>query len=86
MNNSRATQPLQNPLVTKLTNAKNHIQLSAWLPPQTGVIPRIRIGQEVDKYIMGYTPNSRFTDSCYCRCPAVAYNACCTGIHPALPG
>lgn len=45
MNNSRTTQPLQNPLEANLTNAENHVQLSAWLPPQTGVMPRIRIGQ-----------------------------------------
>ncbi len=46
MNNSRTTQPLQNPLEANLTNAENHVQLSAWLPPQTGVIPCIRIGKK----------------------------------------
>jgi DMSO/TMAO reductase YedYZ molybdopterin-dependent catalytic subunit/thiosulfate reductase cytochrome b subunit len=33
------------PLATHLRDAEDRVQLNNWLPPQTGVIPRIRIGQ-----------------------------------------
>ena len=45
MNNSRTTALVQNPLETNLTNAEDHIQLSTWMPQQTGIIPRIRVGR-----------------------------------------
>ena len=33
------------PLATTLTVADDRVRLNHWLPPQTGVVPRIRIGQ-----------------------------------------
>jgi sulfoxide reductase catalytic subunit YedY len=33
------------PLEAALTGADNRLRLSHWLPPQNGIVPRIRIGQ-----------------------------------------
>ena len=41
------TQPrkVPDPLETSLSGADDRIRLSTWLPPQTGVAPRIRVGR-----------------------------------------
>ena len=40
------TVPLSHdPLAAKLTDADDRLRLSDWLPPQWGIVPRIRIGQ-----------------------------------------
>ena len=54
MNHSRQTQQLQNPLETNLSNAEDHIRLSTWLQPQTGIVPRIRIGQRWINILWAY--------------------------------
>ncbi len=36
---------LHDPLAASLTGADDRLRLSAWLPPQWGIVPRIRIGQ-----------------------------------------
>jgi sulfoxide reductase catalytic subunit YedY len=33
------------PLEAALTGADDRLRLSHWLPPQNGIVPRIRIGQ-----------------------------------------
>jgi sulfoxide reductase catalytic subunit YedY len=33
------------PLATKLSTADDRVRLNEWLPPQAGVVPRIRIGR-----------------------------------------
>ena len=38
------SQP-HDPLATRLSGADDRVRLSAWLPPQAGVVPKIRIGQ-----------------------------------------
>ncbi len=45
MNTIPAVPPAHDPIVASLTAADDRILLSHWLPPQTGVVPRIRIGQ-----------------------------------------
>ncbi len=45
MNNPHAVQTLQSSLETSLTKAEDHLQLDRWMPPQDGVVPRIRIGR-----------------------------------------
>jgi methionine sulfoxide reductase catalytic subunit len=32
-------------LATNLSSADDRVRLNAWLPPQAGVVPKIRIGQ-----------------------------------------
>ena len=44
---ARAKEPRQAPQphdATSLSAADDRIRLSAWLPPQEGVVPRIRLG------------------------------------------
>ena len=45
MKKTCAVQPQHDPLATKLSAADDRVRLSAWLPPQTGVVPKLRIGQ-----------------------------------------
>jgi len=42
---SHATPPPHDPLAQSLSAADDRIQLDAWLPPQQGVVPRIRVGR-----------------------------------------
>src|SRR6185437_5453848 len=42
---SHATPPPHDPLAQSLSAADDRIQLNAWLPPQQGVVPRIRVGR-----------------------------------------
>ena len=37
--------PIHDPLAAKLSGADDRILLSHWLPPQLGIVPRIRVGQ-----------------------------------------
>jgi methionine sulfoxide reductase catalytic subunit len=40
------TNPLKHdPIASSLTQADDRIRLSKWLPPQAGVMPKIRIGR-----------------------------------------
>ena len=39
------TEPVHDPLAEKLTHADDRVNASHWLPPQQGVVPRIRIGE-----------------------------------------
>ena len=45
MTEPRKILRLHDPLVTSLSAADDRIRLSTWLPPQTGVVPRFRIGR-----------------------------------------
>ncbi|MBI1793285.1 MAG: molybdopterin-dependent oxidoreductase [Chloroflexi bacterium] len=45
MNNYRQTQLLQKPLEKSLSIAENHVKLNSWMPPQNGIVPRIRVGR-----------------------------------------
>ena len=45
MKNSRKIQASPPPFVGALSNAEDHVRLNAWMPPQTGTIPHIRIGR-----------------------------------------
>lgn len=45
MNVIRGTPPMHDPIAASLTPADDRVLLNHWLPPQTGVVPRIRIGQ-----------------------------------------
>ena len=45
MTNSHATSPPHDPLAAGLTPADDRIRQSTWLPPQTGVVPRVRVGR-----------------------------------------
>ena len=36
---------LHDPLAMKLSNADDRVLLSSWLPPQAGVVPKVRFGQ-----------------------------------------
>lgn len=36
---------LHDPLAKKLSTADNRVLRSHWLPPQAGVVPKVRIGQ-----------------------------------------
>src|SRR4026207_568544 len=38
-------RPSHDPIEASLTPADDRVRLDHWLPPQTGVVPRIRIGQ-----------------------------------------
>ena len=39
------TEPAHDPLAEKLTHADDRVNASHWLPPQQGIVPRIRIGE-----------------------------------------
>jgi DMSO/TMAO reductase YedYZ molybdopterin-dependent catalytic subunit/thiosulfate reductase cytochrome b subunit len=41
----REPQPPHDPLAMKLSSADDRVLLSSWLPPQAGVIPKIRFGR-----------------------------------------
>lgn len=45
MTNSDDRPPQHDPLALRLTGADDRVRLNAWLPPQWGIVPRIRIGQ-----------------------------------------
>jgi methionine sulfoxide reductase catalytic subunit len=45
MSNPRQTQPQQKTFETSLSSAEDHVHLSTWMPQQSGIVPRIRIGQ-----------------------------------------
>jgi DMSO/TMAO reductase YedYZ molybdopterin-dependent catalytic subunit/thiosulfate reductase cytochrome b subunit len=45
MTSLSGSQPPHDPVKASLTPADDHVRLDHWLPPQTGVVPRIRIGQ-----------------------------------------
>ena len=45
MTNFRKISRPHDPLATSLTNADDRVRLSHWLPPQAGVVPKVRIGQ-----------------------------------------
>ncbi|MEO6030290.1 MAG: oxidoreductase, partial [Burkholderiaceae bacterium] len=36
--------PTFDPLAQRLSTADDRVRLSAWLPPQAGVVPRVRLG------------------------------------------
>ena len=44
MNESPAPSASE-PLEAALTSADDRLRLNHWLPPQNGIVPRIRIGQ-----------------------------------------
>ena len=44
MKEARKVPRQQDPLATSLSAADDRIRLSTWLPPQDGVVPRIRLG------------------------------------------
>ena len=41
------------PLAMQLSAADDRVRLSKWLPPQTGVVPRIRIAHRCGQRVMG---------------------------------
>jgi sulfoxide reductase catalytic subunit YedY len=45
MNETRKVRLPHDPLAASLTGADDRLRLSDWLPPQWGIVPRIRIGQ-----------------------------------------
>jgi len=45
MNTMRDIPPAHDPIEASLTQADDRILLSTWLPPQTGVTPKVRIGR-----------------------------------------
>ncbi|MGA9867220.1 MAG: molybdopterin-dependent oxidoreductase [Acetobacteraceae bacterium] len=45
MNTMRDIPPAHDPIEASLTQADDRIRLSTWLPPQTGVTPKVRIGR-----------------------------------------
>ena len=45
MNTSNQTQQLENRLETSLSDARDHVHLGTWMPPETGVVPRLRLGR-----------------------------------------
>lgn len=45
MTNFRDMSRPNDPMTPSLSNADDRVRLNHWLPPQTGVIPKIRIGQ-----------------------------------------
>jgi DMSO/TMAO reductase YedYZ molybdopterin-dependent catalytic subunit/thiosulfate reductase cytochrome b subunit len=45
MNNPLATKPAQASIDLNLSDAEDHMRLSTWTPPQTGITPRVRIGR-----------------------------------------
>ena len=45
MNKPLTNPPLQTPMEPNLSEAEDHIRPSTWMPPQTGITPRVRIGR-----------------------------------------
>ncbi len=45
MHSNSDTRPTHDPIQASLTPADDRVLLSHWLPPQSGVVPRIRFGQ-----------------------------------------
>ena len=45
MTDSVRIEPPHDPIASTLSAADDRIVLSEWLPPQEGIIPRIRIGR-----------------------------------------
>ena len=45
MTESRKISQPHDPRETSLSGADDRLRLSAWLPPQQGIVPRIRIGR-----------------------------------------
>ncbi|MDQ2803426.1 MAG: oxidoreductase, partial [Pseudomonadota bacterium] len=41
----KITQPPHDPIEADLSRADDRMVLSDWLPPQEGIVPRIRIGR-----------------------------------------
>ena len=44
MNTVRRVPPVHDPLAASLTEADDRVLLSHWMPPQAGIVPRIRFG------------------------------------------
>ncbi|HUI90017.1 MAG TPA: molybdopterin-dependent oxidoreductase [Anaerolineales bacterium] len=45
MSSSHTIQALQSPLEANISKAEDSIQPEKWMPPQTGIVPSIRVGQ-----------------------------------------
>jgi hypothetical protein len=45
MSDNPAKPTTSEPLEGALTGADDRLRLNHWLPPQTGIVPRIRIGR-----------------------------------------
>ena len=45
MSSEHAAPPAHDPLAAKLSAADDRVLLSQWLPPQAGVVPKVRIGR-----------------------------------------
>lgn len=78
--------PPHDPIEASLTSADDRVRLNHWLPPQAGVMPKIRIGRLLDQFTLGAADRLRPAG---CRCghrpgsPATARRA---SISRALPG
>ena len=44
MNTTSRVPPAQDPIQASLTQADDRVLLSHWMPPQAGIVPRIRFG------------------------------------------
>ena len=80
------TQPCKvpDPLETSLIGADDRIRLSTWLPPQTGVAPRIRVGRRWIN-VLWAMPLAVVLLILRIPRPTVAHDARSTGIRRALP-
>lgn len=45
MTTTRGVPPVHDPIAASLTPADDRLVLSHWLPPQEGIVPRVRIGR-----------------------------------------